>query len=111
MVTLPVPPSANARLFIVGGRMVKGKEARGYRRIVEARCRAVCPRPLTGPVAVRVDWYRARRVGDLDNRLKVLLDSVKGLLYADDKQVRRIVAEMHDTDQGNPRMELTVEAA
>ena len=112
--TLPVPPSANRYWRTVHGRPVKSREARAYRGLVwtavaqQARARAV----IVGdaPVCVTARWYRGRKSGDLDNRLKVLLDALKGLAYRDDKQVVELHAYRGE-DRRHPRVEVTIEAA
>ena len=66
--------------------------------------------PLTGPVTLTVTWFRKIRRGDLDNRLKVLLDALNGVLYVDDDQVVEIHAFRKD-DRLNPRVEVEVRVA
>lgn len=108
-VTLPVPPSANAYLRVWQNRLRRTNAAQLYVTACTALCRAAATAPFTGPVAVRVTWYRAQRMGDLDNRLKVLLDALQGLLYVNDSQVVRIEAIRSDAERDNPRIDLTVE--
>lgn len=105
--TLPYPPSANVLWRNVNGRMVLSREGRQYK----ARVRDLLPgvRPLTCDVAVRIDVYRPIRSGDLDNRLKAVLDAVRGLLFVDDRQVVEIHARRHD-DKAAPRVEIAVRA-
>ena len=88
---LPEPPSANRYWRVWRGRVVKSAEARAYARAVAAIVAGTLT-PLTGAVALSVHWHRGRKSGDLDNRLKVTLDALKGLAYHDDKQVTRIEA-------------------
>jgi Holliday junction resolvase RusA-like endonuclease len=45
---------------------------------------------------------------DRGNRPKVTIDSLKGICFNDDKQVRKITAEMFD-DKDNPRCEVLVQ--
>jgi hypothetical protein len=65
------------------------------------------PTPLTGEVAVTVHIYRPRKTGDLDNRLKALLDSLTGCIWRDDKQVVEMHVYRRD-DRDNPRAVVTV---
>jgi crossover junction endodeoxyribonuclease RusA len=113
--TLPFPPSANRywRSRVMG----RGKkafvstyvsaEAKQYKQQVAAEAAGLVSPPLTGPVEVHVDVYRPKRIGDLDNYLKVTFDSLIGIAYDDDKQITRIVATRHD-DKTNPRLEVKV---
>jgi Holliday junction resolvase RusA-like endonuclease len=107
---LPVPPSGNRYWRIWRGRAVRTKEAEGFKMHVWAtlRCQGVKPQP--GPVAVTVRWFRARKLGDLDNRLKVLLDAMQNTFYSSDAQIVELHAYRHE-DPKNPRVEVTVERA
>jgi Holliday junction resolvase RusA-like endonuclease len=66
--------------------------------------------PLVGDVSVTLRVYRQAKRGDLDNSIKVSLDSLIGVAYADDSQIVRIVAERYD-DKRNPRVEVEVTPA
>ena len=115
---LPVPPSANhywrdCVKQTRGGKAYvqryKTAEAREYQAAVANRARLHVVEPLTGPVTLTVTWFRKIRRGDLDNRLKVLLDAMNGVLYVDDDQVVEIHAFRKD-DRLNPRVEVEVSA-
>jgi Holliday junction resolvase RusA-like endonuclease len=56
--------------------------------------------PLLGDLAVSITWYRERRVGDTDNKIKGTLDLLKGIAYADDASVARVSCER--VDDGTP---------
>jgi crossover junction endodeoxyribonuclease RusA len=109
--TLPYPPSANRYWRSFRGRVVKSQEARDYQQAV------ICLAPvgasngpptlLTGAVGLELNFYRPQRRGDLDNRIKVLVDALQGTLYSDDKQVSELHAYLHD-DKQNPRVEVNV---
>ena len=105
--TLPEPPSANRYWRVYRGHPVTSAEARAYKRRVQLTTRA---RPLEGNVCVMLHWFRGRRSGDLDNRLKVALDALRGIAFADDKQVVAILAYRHE-DKAHPRIEVTIEEA
>ena len=112
---LPEPPSSNRYWRVWRGRAVKSQEARDYGEAVRVLCAAQltdverAALPLTGPVAVVLAWHRAARRGDLDNRAKVALDSVRGLLYADDKQVVRLEMDRHESPNAG-RLDIEVRA-
>lgn len=111
--TLPVPPSGNRYWHLVRSRAGRTHhahtaEARRYLAEVRNRCMIARVRPISGDVEVSVVWWRAKRTGDLDNRLKVLLDSLGGHAYADDAKVRRITAEMRDDDPCGARVEVVI---
>lgn len=92
--TLPEPPSSNRYWRIGRGRAHLSPEAKRYKE--EVRLRALFYgglRPGTVPfgsstsIAVTLAWYRSKRMGDLDNRAKVALDALNGVLWVDDKQI------------------------
>jgi Holliday junction resolvase RusA-like endonuclease len=49
-----------------------------------------------GELAVSITWFRERRVGDTDNKIKGTLDLLKGIAYADDASVARVSCERVD---------------
>lgn len=113
-VTLPSPISANRywRSFVPKGWtravVAPSKEAKAYREECSWRAVAAGVRLIDGAVELRICLYpKDRRLLDLDNALKVLIDSLRGVAYADDKQVWRIVAERRDPD-GVGRVEVEV---
>jgi Holliday junction resolvase RusA-like endonuclease len=72
-----------------------------------ARARVAGMRPIAGDIALAVDVYRPARRGDLDNCLKVMIDSLKGVAFVDDSQVVHITARRFE-DKANPRAVVTV---
>lgn len=132
--TIPYPVSANRywRSFVPRGHkraiVVLSDEAKSYKSEVGWIAKSAgIPAPLSGRVAMTIKLYpglpkdaekRMRKLGDgwddgvrsidLDNALKVLIDSLKGIAYADDKQVWRIAAERMEPD-GQARAVVTVE--
>jgi len=106
--TLPVPPSSNRYWRIWRGKAVKTAEARAYRdRVAVLAHQQGVHGLLRGPVAVTVRWFRAAHMGDLDNRLKVALDSLNGVAWADDRQIVELHAYRAE-DKAHARLEVTV---
>lgn len=106
--TLPVPPSVNRYFRIWRNVAVKSAEARAYQARVQVLARAQGVRhPFRGPVAVTMHWYRGRKSGDLDNRLKCAQDSLNAIAWADDRQVVELHAYRHE-DKANPRLEVEI---
>ena len=110
---LPYPPSANRYWRIFRGRAVQSADATAYKRHIWALARSngisdtnLAPvalelilrplRPLDGDRRERLygaDWHLSLRCLDLDNSIKILLDALQGVAYANDKQVRSIKIE------------------
>lgn len=89
--------------------MIVSDEARNYKITFKMLARCSTPRPvvLSGPVAVTIDVFRERKSGDLDNRVKICLDSMEGVFFENDSQVRELHAYLHD-DKHDPRIEISV---
>ena len=132
--TLPYPVSANRywRTYMPKGFKAPvtalSSEAKDYKAAVRRAARvAGIEQPVLGRVSVSVQLYphrpldfkkRMRDLGgswddgvqclDLDNALKVLIDSIKDVVIGDDKFVRRIVADRMEPD-GEARVVLSIE--
>jgi crossover junction endodeoxyribonuclease RusA len=113
---LPYPVSANRywRSFAVKRRganrhsaiVALSDEARSYKSECAWIAKAAGAKPLSGTVELRITLVPANRVCmDLDNALKVTIDALKGIVYEDDAQVYRIVAERLAPD-GKARLEV-----
>lgn len=98
---LPYPVSANRYWRIWRNKAVRSAEATAYKETVRRIAEEAGTMPSEGLVAVRLllipkankDGSANKTVIDLDNALKVTLDALQGIVYENDKQVRRIVAE------------------
>lgn len=108
ILTLPMPPSANRYWRNYKGVTVISDEARAYKRDAAEIIKALHVTPAQGPLAAYLVFYFARRGADLDNRIKVALDSMNGLCYIDDKQVDEIHAKRR-YDSRRPRVEIVIE--
>jgi Holliday junction resolvase RusA-like endonuclease len=87
------------------------KEAEAFKEECGWRAKAAGVRvPFVGHVELRVRLIPENKICmDLDNALKVTVDALKGIVYADDDQVMRIVAERADADPvGGKRLEVEV---
>lgn len=108
-ITLPYPPSANRYWRHARGVTYRSDEAKAFIKEVGQLCLMAKVRPTAEPVRVTVRVYRPRKSGDLDNCAKVLLDSLRGLAYIDDKQVVELHLYRFD-DASDPRAEVEVVA-
>jgi len=64
--------------------------------------------PLEGPVRLFIDIYGAHASADFDNLAKGVADGIKGVMYANDRQVRYARVELHDCSPKQRRAEITV---
>lgn len=111
---LPMPPSANTywRHVVVRGRatVLVSQEARNYKESVAMLAKRLGMPKLTGNVCVRLQVHRSRKSGDLDNRIKVTLDALKGIAFVDDEQVVHIDVRRFEAP-GNPHIVISIEEA
>lgn len=106
--TLPYPPSANTYWRHVGGRVLVSEAARTYKREAWRSALAdLVTEPTEGPIAVTLLFYRPRKAGDLDNRIKVTLDALNGIAWDDDSSVVELHCYRRE-DKANPRVEVSV---
>lgn len=114
---LPWPISANRYWISFYGHKAKrvftgpSKEAEAYKEECAWRAKEAGVRvPFNGPVALNVLLVPENKIClDLDNALKVAIDALKGVVYEDDRQVYRIVAERCEADPvGGKRLEVEV---
>jgi crossover junction endodeoxyribonuclease RusA len=105
--TLPVPVSANRYWRHAQGRTYISAEAKAYKAEVGWLARAAGAQLLDGDLSLTMIVYRPAKRGDLDNYTKILADSLQGVLYDNDSQIVRILAERHD-DKHNPRVEVEI---
>ena len=105
--TLPVPPSSNRWWRKWKNRMVLSDEAREYKSLVAMAYRRA---EIEGDIAISIDWYRARRSGDLDKRVGILCDALQGIAFATDAQITQLSARRFD-DPKQPRVIVTVRPA
>lgn len=97
---LAYPPSTNRAWRLTNGRMVQHQTVKAWKQAAAWTARASGFRPLAGPVAVRATLHpRMTKAGqaskvrlDADNALKLVLDALNGVAYADDKQAVEVTA-------------------
>lgn len=107
MLTLPYPPSVNHYLRRTSRGVFLTDEARAYKEYAMLLARAAGLERLQGAVGVEVHFYRPSRRGDIDAGLKLVLDSLNGIAYEDDKQIVELHVYRHD-DKDNPRVEVSL---
>ena len=53
-------------------------------------------------------WFKDKRRNDLDNRVKLLNDSLEGCLFDNDNQIDLMILERGGIDRVNPRVEIEI---
>jgi crossover junction endodeoxyribonuclease RusA len=105
---LPFPPATNNLYASVNGRRILSARGKAYKQEVGYIALESHRKPVEAPLRVYVDIYRPRRIGDVDNALKIVLDSLTGHLYIDDGLIVEIHARRYE-DAKNPRVEVWIE--
>jgi crossover junction endodeoxyribonuclease RusA len=87
VITLPPAPSVNSYYRVYRGRSILSKVGRQYQKDV-LRILDGCPK-IAGRLSMEIVFYpKDRRISDLDNRLKSLIDGMThGGVYDDDSQI------------------------
>ena len=105
---LDYPISANRYWRNFKGRTVVSAEANQYKAVTALLWRSSGLPLHAGPVTVELLLHpKQTKSGeasktrmDLDNVLKVAIDALNGVAFVDDKQVRKLVAEVADPVPG-----------
>lgn len=125
---LPYPVSANRYWRNYRGIVVPSKEAISYKREVAKIARAAgLQHELSGRIELRYMLYPARpknwqkradkdtdgwddsvRCIDLDNAQKIVIDALQGVVFKNDKSIRRISGRRETPDEKGARIEVIV---
>jgi crossover junction endodeoxyribonuclease RusA len=98
--TFPYPPSVNSYWLQSGKRRYISKRGVEFKTAVKEICTDL---PSFGdqPIEISIVLYpRNKRLLDIDNVCKAILDSMNGLLYTDDQQVWKLSVERGATIKG-----------
>lgn len=107
-IVLPYPPSANRYWRKFNNRMVLSADAKNFKSCVQKIFKENSYFSYAeNLIELDIKLYRPKKIGDLDNYLKVTIDSLNGLFFDDDKQIKRLTAERFD-DNINPRVEVII---
>ena len=108
IVVLPFPPSVNhCYRRLPDGRVALTQAARDYKERVHQEWLTLPVEPVSGAVAIAMVAWRPRMIGDLDNLLKISLDSLQSHYLVNDAQIVRLSIEMA-TDPESPRLTCTI---
>lgn len=105
--TKPIP--VNQRTMILNGHQTSSRKWKDTKTALEWEIRSMWRiAPHTGSLAVNLIFYFGdRRKRDIDAYIKIILDSMNGIVYEDDSQI----IELHcfkAIDVKNPRTEIQV---
>ena len=102
MITLnfPYPPSVNAYWLQSGKRRYISKRGVEFKKAVHEICK---PLPSFGDRKLSIEiilFPRDKRLLDIDNCCKAVLDSMNGIMYDDDQQVWKLTVQRGEKIKG-----------
>ena len=90
-------PSVNHYWLANGHKRYISSKGREFKRMLSIEAKRIGCSAIDGDIKIVINWYKkGKRRGDLDNILKVIMDSLNGIGYHDDSQVKIIIAHMHE---------------
>lgn len=100
IVALPYPPSTNRMWRNYRNAVVLSEVGKSYKQAAALLAKSAGMKPVDYDVAVVItlhpktnkDGSASGIVIDLDNSLKIVLDSLQGVGYVNDKQIKRLAA-------------------
>jgi Holliday junction resolvase RusA-like endonuclease len=107
LTTKPIP--VNSKYGVINGRMLLTKKYRDTKTAISWEITSQWrTEPLTTPVTLNIlQYFGDNRKRDIDAYIKILLDSMEGIVFENDNQVN----EMHiykEKDLNNPRTEIQI---
>lgn len=104
---LPYPPSVNHLYATYQGRRITSAKGRKFKSDIAVLAKRQGARLLSGDLIITFRVFRPKRIGDLDNRLKISQDALHSICFDDDRQIIEIHAFRFD-DKTNPRIEIDI---
>lgn len=111
-VKLPLPPTTNSTYKAVYSSRLKrtvffsSYETKKWKKQAQEILSHYADKPTEEPIFFHIQWY-LKFNRDIDGGLKLLMDSLQGVIIKNDKQVVKLVAEK-SFDKLNPRVEVSV---
>lgn len=107
MIKLPVPVSLNRLYVRTRNGIAKSKAGKEYAEHAQWLMLSQGVELIEGNIAVTIRVYRKAKRGDIDNYLKLLLDTLEGYAYHNDNQIVELHVFRFD-DKNNPRAEIEI---
>ncbi len=112
----PPVPKGRPRLTRGGHAFTPGRTKAYERRVALMALQAVCWLPEGRPSWPTEAWYSVcldihtpdRRIPDVDNVAKAIIDGAQGVLWENDRRVIRIIAELKTVCSVEPRVDVSV---
>lgn len=111
-IELPYPVSTNIYYRNYRGFMTISKIGRAYKEAVRKKYSHITPTDDDYMLYIKLhprmkkDGTAFAKMIDIDNSLKCMLDSLQGIIYNDDKQIKSILILKHDEPRENGIVEL-----
>lgn len=102
---LPLPPTINSKF--ISRSFVVSSEYRNFKDDVKSLHNSMV-KPKDGTISLTICFFRKYKKGDVDGRIKPLMDALQGIYYHNDSQVEELHV-YNKQDKENPRCEIIVE--
>lgn len=90
VIDLELPPTTNKSFRVGKGRFYETPEYQNWKMVAALQARTQCKhKPSDLEMKLVIEMYQ-QFGGDIDGRLKPLLDALNGVVYVDDKQIVEI---------------------
>lgn len=98
-IELSLPPTTNKSFRVGKGRFYETDEYKWWKMEAQLVARSMARHePTDKDIRLEIEFFQTFG-GDIDGRLKPLLDSLEGVIYQNDKQVVEIVVRKYKSKQ------------
>ena len=104
------PISTNSIYRRHGNIIYMSKSGKDLKTSYQWEAKSQWKKPVTECNDIRVDialYFKDNRIRDIDNYCKILLDSLTGIVWKDDKQIQSMRVSKY-IDKNNPRIEIYI---
>lgn len=83
------------------------KEGKEAKEAIQWIAKTKCKKCLKGDVEIRITYYFEKNNRDLLGSSKCMMDAMQGIVYENDRQIKKASLEMFK-DKDNPRVEIEI---
>lgn len=102
-----MPPSDNHLYGMKGKKKFMYQEGKDWKEEAQIIAKSTYKRkPTTKPLTMTINFY-LKRDRDVHGSGKLIADSLEGIVYVNDKQIKKMIFEKF-IDKENPRIEIVI---
>lgn len=100
-IDLELPPTTNKSFRVGKGRFYETSEYQNWKMVAALTAKTKCGhQPCDLEMRLLIEMYQTHG-GDIDGRLKPLLDALQGVIYVNDKQVVEITVRKYSSKRAH----------